>query len=177
LPLLVYLALNPAGATGIDLAMVLWPQLHPNSTTNRIYNIISTVHRTLDTAAGGPTITRAGDRYRLNPDHVEVDLWRLLEVVRAASSPLYATQRAAVLRQVIDAYTGDLADGWPRPWLDPHRETVRRQILDAYTAFADNQADPATAVHLLQEARQVDPDNDEVRRIADAYRSRARHTR
>jgi DNA-binding SARP family transcriptional activator len=164
LPVLVYLAVNRAGATSTDLATVLWPQLHPGSTTNRIYNIISTVHRTLDTAAGGPTITRAGDRYRLNPDHVEVDLWQLQEAVRAAGGPLDPLQRFAALRRMIDTYTGELAEGWPWPWLDPHREATRRQILDAYTTLADEDTDPATAAQLLRAAVGVNPDNHELRR-------------
>jgi two-component SAPR family response regulator len=113
---------------------------------------------------------RAGDRYRLNPQHVEVDLWRLREAVQAAASPEPAS-RVAGLRRVIDAYTGDLADGWPWPWLDPHREAARRQVLDAYTTLAAAQSDPTTARRLLQAAAAADPDNDELRRrTADTHR-------
>jgi two-component SAPR family response regulator len=167
LPVLVFLALQPTGATSTELAAMLWPQLHPNATTNRVYNIVRTVHEALDGAAGGPTIVRAGDRYRLNLQLVDVDLWRLGKAIRAAAS-YQPESRTAVLRRIIDAYPGDLADGWPWPWLDPHREAIRRQVLDAYTTLAAAEPDPPTKRQLLLAAAATDPDNAELRRrIAD----------
>jgi DNA-binding SARP family transcriptional activator len=163
LPVLVFLAVQPAGATSTELAAMLWPQLPTHTTTNRVYNIMRTVHEALDDAADGPTIVRAGDRYRLNPQYVEVDLWRLREAIQPAVGPDPA-DRPAGLRRVIDVYTGDLAHGWPWPWLAPHREATRRQVLDAYTALSAAQPDPASAGELLRAAAAVDPDNDELRR-------------
>jgi hypothetical protein len=43
LPVLVFLALHAADATSTELAAALWPQLYPGRTTNRIYNVMSTV--------------------------------------------------------------------------------------------------------------------------------------
>jgi two-component SAPR family response regulator len=172
LQVLVFLAVHPAGATSTELAKMLWPQLHPGTTTNRVYNIMRAVHEALDEAADGPTIVRAGHRYRLNPLHVDVDLWRLREAVRAAAGP-EPPSRPVALRRVIDAYTGDLADGWPWPWLDPHREATRRQILDAYTTLAAAQSDPAAARQLLRAAAAADPVNDELRRRVAAIERQA----
>jgi DNA-binding SARP family transcriptional activator len=163
LQVLVFLAVHPAGATSTQLAGMLWPQLHRGTTTKRVYNITTSVREALDDAAGGPIIVRAGDRYRLNPQHVDADLWQFHDAIRTASAGPDPATRAAGLRRVIDTYTGELADGWPWPWLDPHREATRRQILDAYTTLAD-QADPATARNLLQAAAAADPDNQELRR-------------
>ena len=101
--------------------------------------------------------------------HVDVDLWRLRDAVRTAVGPDRAN-RTVGLRRVIDTYTGDLADGWPWPWLDPHREATRRQVLDAYTTLAAAQPDPAAATQLLRAAAAVDPDNDELhQRIAGTH--------
>jgi DNA-binding SARP family transcriptional activator len=167
---LVFLAVYPVGASSTDLAEMLWPELPTDTTTNRVYNIMRSVHEALDGAAGGPTIVRAGDRYRLNPQHVDVDLWRLREAIRAAGASPDPTVQAAGARRVIDAYTGDLADGWGWPWLDPHREATRRHVLDAYTTLAA-QSDPAAATRLLHAAAAVDPINDALRqRVADINR-------
>jgi two-component SAPR family response regulator len=170
LQVLVFLAVHPAGATSSQLAGMLWPQLPTGTTTKRVYNITTSVRDALDDAAGGPTIVRAGDRYRLNPQHVDVDLWQLHDAIRTAVAGPDPAARAAGLRLVIDSYTGELADGWSWPWLDPHREAIRRQILDAYTTLA-SQSDPATARRLLQAAAAADPDNQELsRRLADTDR-------
>jgi two-component SAPR family response regulator len=159
LAVLVFLAVHAEGATSTELAAALWPQPREGSVTNRIYNVISAVHQALDPAKSAPTILRDGERYRLNPQRIDVDLWRLHEAIRAAAEP---TTRATALRRVVDTYVGDLADGWPWPWLDPHREATRRQVLDAYAALAADQ--PEAAVQLLHAAALVDPVNDELRR-------------
>jgi hypothetical protein len=135
LPILVLLALYPDGLTTTDVTTTLWPQLHSHTTASRVYTTINTLRRTLDPIAGGPTVVRAADRYRLNPHHVDVDLWKLHTAVNhAAHSP---TDRSQALQQIIDTYTGDLADGWPWPWLDAHREAVRRHLLDAHAALTN----------------------------------------
>lgn len=157
LPVLVYLALHPAGATSTELAVALWPQLHPNTTTNRVYNIISTVRSTLDDPVGGPTLLRDGDRYRLNPGRVEVDLWRLHDAIRTATTSIDPAARVTSLREVVNACTGELAGGWPWPWLDPHREAIRRQVLDAHATLA---AAPATAARPRHVAVAAEPDKE-----------------
>jgi DNA-binding SARP family transcriptional activator len=168
LPVLVFLAVHPAGATSTTLAGVLWPQLQPSSITNRVYNVMSTIRGALGTTAGGPVFLRDADRYRLNPQLFEVDLWRLHDAIRTAGANPDPAVRAAGLWRVIGAYTGELADGWAWPWLDRHREATRRHVLDAYATLAADEDDPAAAARLLRAAARVDPENDELcRRLAD----------
>ncbi len=141
LPILVLLALHPNGLTTTDLATTLWPQLPARTITGRVYTTINTLRRALDPIAGAPTIIRAGERYRLDPQHVDVDIWRLHAAVDQATHATGPIEQRRALRQVIDTYTDELAKGWPWPWLDTHREALRRHVLDAHTALAD----PATA--------------------------------
>jgi hypothetical protein len=142
LAILVFLALHPDGATTTDLTTALWPQLHANTTANRIYTTISATRKVLDPIATGPTIVRAGDRYRLNPDHVDVDLWHLHTAIDQAATTTNPTARTNALRQVVNSYTGDLAAGWAWPWVDPHREAIHRHVVDARAALSAEHVGP-----------------------------------
>jgi hypothetical protein len=143
LPVLVFLALHPSGAATQDLSKALWPQLHPNTTADRVYTIMGTLKQILNPAAGGPIVIRDGDRYRLNPHHVEVDLWQLRAAVHAAATATNDAARSDALRQIVDLYHGDLADGWTWSWLDPPREATRRYLIDARAALAAEHDDLA----------------------------------
>jgi two-component SAPR family response regulator len=143
LPVLIFLALHPPGAATQDLSKALWPQLHPNTTADRIYTTMGTLKQVLNPAAGGPIVIRDGDRYRLNPHHIEVDLWQLHAAVHAAAAATAAATRADALRQIVDLYHGDLADGWTWSWLDPPREATRRYFMDARAALAAEHGDLA----------------------------------
>jgi hypothetical protein len=141
LAILVFLALHPDGATTSDLTTALWPQLHPNTTANRLYTTMSSTRKILDPLAGGPTIVHLGDRYRLNPNQVDVDLWRLHTAINQAAATTDPTTHTDALRRVVNGYTGDLAAGWAWPWLDPHREATRRHVVDASAALAAQHTD------------------------------------
>jgi hypothetical protein len=159
LPVLVYLALHPQGATTPDLCLALWPELHPHDIANRVHILISTLRRILDPLAGTTIIERTDDRYRLQPATIDVDLWQLQQAVRTAQVTTDPTRHARALQHVIVGYTGHLATGWRWPWLDPHREAALRHVLDAYAALAATQPDPDTADQLRQAAARLAPDN------------------
>ncbi|MDG4834187.1 bacterial transcriptional activator domain-containing protein [Solwaraspora sp. WMMD1047] len=159
---LVYLAAHPAGATAAELTEAIWPHLRPASITGRLYTTISELRRTLHTD-GVTVIDRAGNRYRLPADTVEVDLWRLTAAVDEAATAVGAADRDRTLRQAIGAYPGELAAGHDWPWLPPVREALRRQVIDAYAALAA-EADPPTALRLLRDAVGVDPLNEDLHR-------------
>jgi DNA-binding SARP family transcriptional activator len=163
IPILVFLALHPDGATTSDLTTALWPQLHPSSTTNRFYATMSRLRATLDPLAEGPTIIHDAERYHLDPHRIDVDLWRLHTALHAATAAVHTADRAHQLRQVINTYTGELAHGRHWPWLAPHREAIRRHIIDAHVSLATHHTDPQAALGLLQAAARIDPDNDDLR--------------
>ncbi|MFV2103159.1 AfsR/SARP family transcriptional regulator [Micromonospora sp. LOL_024] len=155
---LVFLAVHPDGVDSGVMAEALWPGLPGHRLTARLYTTLSELRTAVRTTTTGiHLIDRTGDRYRLHPDHVDVDLWHLHTAVDHAAATL--TDHTAAWQAVVDAHTGDLAAGQPWAWLDPHRETTRRHILDAYAALATAAPHPRQALAYLQDAIRVDPYN------------------
>jgi DNA-binding SARP family transcriptional activator len=133
-------------------------------------------------------VLRHHGRYRLNPDLLDVDLWRLR--TGHAAARLHGTDETAritAMRQACDAYTAPLHDGRDTAWIEPYREGARAMAIDVHTALATAVADtdPAQATRLLDAAIDHDPANDQVYQQAmrahhalgdaDAIRSLLRH--
>ncbi|MFY1577395.1 AfsR/SARP family transcriptional regulator [Verrucosispora sp. WMMD703] len=153
---LVFLAVHPDGVDSHLMAEALWPGLPGQRLTGRLYTTLSEL-RTAARTAGLPIIDRTGDRYRLHPDHVDVDLWYFHRAVDRAAAIL--ADPSTAWQAVVDAYAGDLAAGHAWAWLDPHRESTRRHVLYAYAALAAAAPDPRQALAYLQDGIRVDPYN------------------
>ncbi len=162
---LVFLAVYPGGVGSAELAAAIWPGVRPRP-VGRLYTAASALRTAVARATGADILARAGDRYRLNPTVLRVDLWELTAAVdTAAAADPHA--RTAALHRVIDLYRGEVAAGHPWPWIAPLREAVRRRVIDAYTTLAgDGDADPPTAAGLLCDALAVDPVNEHLHRHA-----------
>ncbi|WP_196255728.1 hypothetical protein [Micromonospora sp. WMMC415] len=157
LQVLVFLAVHSDGATTGQLVEAIWSGLPAHRLTGRLYTTLSDLRSTLRAAGGLAALSHTDNRYRLNPAHLDVDLWRLRTLAAHAATAL--TNPAAAWQAVVDAYTGDLAARHPWPWLDPAREATRRYILDAYAALAAAEPNPRRALELLQAGIRVDPLN------------------
>jgi len=160
--ILVHLAVAPEGATSDELMAALWPETRPHFSRGRFHTNISELRDVLAEAAGAEAIPRTDERYRLDPAHLDVDVWRLTTAARRAATTVEPTHHADALHEVIKLYTGPVADGHNWLWLAPHRETIRRHVLDAYIGLADTEPDPAGALTLVQEAIRLDPYNEDV---------------
>ncbi|MFC3504090.1 hypothetical protein ACFOOK_24395 [Micromonospora krabiensis] len=154
---LVYLAAHPDGAAAGQLTAAIWPGLPRHSLTGRLYTTLSELRRHVHTACGLNLIEHTDDRYRLNPAHADVDLWRLHTAIEHAATAV--TDTTAAWQAVIDAYPDTLAAGRTWPWLQPVRETLRRGVIDAHFAAAAAEPDPRRALNLLQGGIRVDPYN------------------
>jgi len=174
LQVLLFLAVHRAGATSNQLIAALWPGPRPHAAAGRLYTPVSELRLTLQEAAGADVLVRVGDRYHLDEQHIDVDLWRLQAAVAAAAA-VDRGGRADHLRSIIDGYTGELAAGRHWPWLAAPREAIRRQVIDAYVTLAAAEPDPPTALALLHDALRVDPVNDELRRLAHETRTTLDH--
>jgi DNA-binding SARP family transcriptional activator len=172
---LVFLAVHPAGATSGQLIAALWPGPRPQQAGNRLYTPITKLRAALGEAAGAPVLVRDGDRYRLDLQHIDVDLWRLHAAVDRAATAIDPDERHAALHAVVDAYTGELAAGKDWPWLAVPREATRRHVIDAYVALADIAPDPATVLAFLQTAVRIDPVNQQLQRRAHQTRAQLRN--
>ncbi|WP_346535536.1 hypothetical protein [Micromonospora sp. DPT] len=167
---LILLSVHPDGLRTRQLTDAIWPGVPAHTVTGRLYTTLSDLRRSISAV-----IDHAEDRYRLDPEQVDVDLWHLRAAARRAGTAL--TDHPGAWQKVIDAYTGDLAAGHTWAWLDPPREATRRLVIDAYAAAAAAQPDPHHALQFLQAALRVDPYNAHLHhRAADALTALGDHT-
>lgn len=163
---LVYLAVHRDGATTNQLIAALWPGPRPAHAPHRLYTPLAALRTTLREATGADVLLHDEDRYRLNPHHLDVDLWRLHTAAHRVANACAPDQLHHALRSTTALYRGELAQGKTWPWLTIPRETTRRLAIDAYTTLADNEPDPAIRKTLLQSALRVDPANAELQHRA-----------
>ncbi|MCX2948973.1 BTAD domain-containing putative transcriptional regulator [Lentzea sp. NEAU-D7] len=163
--LVVFLAVHPEGTTREALVNALWPANTSDKTNNALNTALSRLRNAMAKATRG-TITDiaivGGGRYRLDPDLVEVDYWHLDRAITARRSASTAQERIDAYREVVNLYTGPLAEGIESEWLEPVREAVRRDVIDAAAALAHalREVDPEQTLELLERARTFDPHNE-----------------
>ncbi|WP_304523814.1 BTAD domain-containing putative transcriptional regulator [Actinoplanes sp. DH11] len=173
----VYLACHPDGADTDAIAEHLLPDVRRRQAAQQVHTNASNLRHVLGRAAGpiqgGYLLKRgAGARYRLDPTTVEVDIWRLRDLLNQAqlASP---PARIELLREACELYTAPLADGYDYEWVDPHRERVRQWGIQAHLHLAEDllPTDPQAASALLDKAITLDRYNEQLYRTA----MRARH--
>jgi DNA-binding SARP family transcriptional activator len=160
--ILIHLAVNPDGAASDELMALLWPEIRPHHSRGRFHTTISELRHTLAEAVGTDPIARTDERYHLDPQFADVDLWTLNTTIDQAATAVEPAQHAAALRRVIDLYTGAVADGHNWLWLGPYREATRRHIVEAHVALADSEPQPREALALIQDAIRLDPYNEDL---------------
>jgi DNA-binding SARP family transcriptional activator/nucleoid-associated protein YgaU len=178
LEVLVYLAVHDGAASAEAILDDLLPDAPAAKAPGRLYTYISDL-RTVMRRTGGPGsyLTHPDHRYVLNPDTVEVDLWRMRDALREAQKAADTGQRIAALRRAVDCYTGHLADGADYEWVEPYREAIRQQALDAYLALADALADqPGEQLTVLDAAIRHNPYVEEPYQQAMRVRAALGHT-
>lgn len=175
LELLAYLAVHSDGATSDQIMEDLWPDARRGPAAQRLHQATSNLRQLLTRSrVSGDTdseqhdhrpdpLVKAKGRWRLNPDAVDVDLWRL-RAAYAAARGRTGTERLNALRQVCQTYTGPLAGDEDYDWVGRHRQGVLGLVIDAHTALATalSDTDPAEALRLLHAANEYDPVNEDV---------------
>jgi DNA-binding SARP family transcriptional activator/LysM repeat protein len=173
LEVLVYLAVHDGDASAEAILDDLLPDAPANKAPGRLYTYVSDLRTIMRRTAGrGTYLTHPHQRYVLNRDAVDVDLWRMRAAIRDANQATNPTERLAALRRAVDTYRGHLADGADYEWIEPYREAVRQQALDAYLALADALTDnPAEQLTVLDAAIGHNPYAEEL--YQQAMRARA----
>jgi DNA-binding SARP family transcriptional activator len=165
LELAVFLAVHPDGASTREIGEYLEPDARISQADQRVHTNASNLRHVLGRAADPHTrnayLIKTAGKYRLDPDTVDVDLWTLRDLLRAATIAT-GTRRRELLTAACDLYTAPLADGHDYEWLPPHREAVRRWATEAHLILADDllTTDPLTASDLLDKAITLDPYNE-----------------
>lgn len=166
---LALLAAHPHGRTLEQIAADLHPDTDPTAAAKRIRTDITTARRVLRTATGTNeakfiVYDPATSRYHLDPDTIEVDLWRMLTAISEANTATDDTTALAALREAADLYGGDFAEGQDRAWITDYATTHRHQILNVYARIAEHleAEQPDAAVAALEAAVLRDPVNEEL---------------
>ncbi|MFC4148654.1 BTAD domain-containing putative transcriptional regulator [Micromonospora mangrovi] len=173
LEVLVYLAVHDGDASAEAILDDLLPDAPANKAPGRLYTYVSDLRTIMRRTAGrGTYLTHPHQRYVLNRDAVDVDLWRMRATIRDANQATDPTERLAALRRAVDTYRGHLADGADYEWIEPYREAVRQQALDAYLALVDAlTGNPAEQLTVLDAAIGHNPYAEEL--YQQAMRARA----
>ncbi|GGU89820.1 hypothetical protein GCM10010182_00290 [Actinomadura cremea] len=163
--LLAYLALHPDGITRDQCIDALSPDHDPNAEAAAamlFQSAMGNIRKVLRTATGLRTpmfVIRAADRYHLDPNLIDVDLWHLANTLTQARQATNDANRVAALQPVITLYTGEFASDLTHPWAENHREHLHRTALDAIARLAQLLQDdhPDQALAALEHAIAQDP--------------------
>ena len=163
--LVAYLAVHPQGVTGEQISADLWPESAPRYAASQRKLTLRKAREMLRTAAGLPAplfITRAGDRYRLDPALIDADLWQFDAALDHAQAATGGEGQLAALRQAAALYQGPLAEGAGYEWAEGHAEPVRRRAVDALARIAAilQPGHPEEALAVLETALTHDPYNE-----------------
>lgn len=163
--LLVLLALHPKGITREALVSALWGEDPPARPTNALHTTLSRLRQALVTATNQAVtdVAMVGNgRYQLDPTTVTVDYWCFANAVAARRTATTEHERMDAYRNVINSYSGVLAEGMATEWIESLREAIRRDAIDAVAALARAlvETDPQQTLDLLEVARVFDPHNE-----------------
>jgi DNA-binding SARP family transcriptional activator len=163
------LAAHPDGRTLEQLAAYLHPDIDADTAIKRIRTDISAARRVLRETSGDKVAKFAvfdtpSDRYRIDPDDIEVDLWGMLAAIERANTAPDDPACLAALREAASLYGGDFAAGDDRAWAVDYATCYRHQILSVYARIAELlEADhPDQAIAALETAIDLDPLNEEL---------------
>ena len=169
--LLVYLTLHRAGADLPDIMEAFWPTATMRRASERLSTEVSDLRGRVRQATADPkaqAVINTGGRYHLNPDLLDIDVWRFADALRRAAASTEPAAKTQALCEAIDAHTGTLADGYDYDWIEPPREQMRRHAITARLHLAELLAsrDAHAAADLTRAAAALDPYNEDLARKA-----------
>jgi len=169
--LLVYLILHRAGADLPDIMEAFWPTATMRRASERLSTEVSDLRGRVRQATADPkaqAVINTGGRYHLNPDLLDIDVWRFADALRRAAASTEPAAKTQALCEAIDAHTGTLADGYDYDWIEPPREQMRRHAITARLHLAELLAsrDAHAAADLTRAAAALDPYNEDLARKA-----------
>jgi DNA-binding SARP family transcriptional activator len=168
--LFAYYLLHPDGATLEGAVDALWPDTPPGRESSRFWNALNSLRARLRSATGQSdlkVLERTNESYRVDPDLVDVDLWRFQRALADARDATTTAGKLAALERAAAAYGGDLLTHTDYTWAEPARVDLRGRAVDALARLAelrDQAGDRHGALAALERAITVDPDCEELYR-------------
>jgi DNA-binding SARP family transcriptional activator/nucleoid-associated protein YgaU len=163
--LLVYLAVHRDGARLSDIMEAVWPEATVRRAQQRLSTEVADLRRNIRIAAADPDrqpVVNTGGHYHLDPETLDIDLWRLEDHLAAAAAT-DPDQRARHLRTAVEALTDVLAEDCDYDWIDEPREHLRRQSIRALLALSEHPDTSAQeAASLTTRAADLDPANEDL---------------
>ena len=133
---LVALLVDAPGPVSADtLVSRVWDDAPPDDARGTLYAYLSRIRRMLAGAAPVRLVRRAGG-YALDLDPDQVDLHRATRLVAGARTGNDG-QRAALLREALDLWTGEPLAGLGGAWLAGTRERLTQQRIDIAVRWAE----------------------------------------
>ena len=157
-----------------EAAETLWPDAAQGRGRTRLRNVLSRLRDTV-----GPLVVRDGETIALDTG-VTVDAIEFEGLARRALAHLGSPESAALARQAVALYQGDLLPTDPyEGWVVTHREVLRRLLircLDVLAEAARAGGDLDEAVALLDRSLEIEPyDEERYVRAAALLRERGQH--
>lgn len=164
LEIAVLLACHPDGLSTRDIGEHTEPDARLAQADQRVHTNISNLRHVFARAAGPRSngyVAKSNGRYRLDPDTVDIDLWRMRDLLRGLGT-MPQDQRTKALKEACALYVGPLAQGKNYDWIQPHQETVRRWATQAHLLLAEEllPGDPTAAAAVIDDAIRYDRYNE-----------------
>jgi DNA-binding SARP family transcriptional activator len=109
--LLAYLLLHLTGVSREVAIEALWPEMDPARSADRANDALKSLRQALRTATGqsGSTVVElVNDRWHINPDLVDCDMWHFQSALAAAAATTDDKPKLDALTRAATVYTGDL---------------------------------------------------------------------
>jgi DNA-binding SARP family transcriptional activator/nucleoid-associated protein YgaU len=166
---LALLAAHPKGRTLEEIV----DDLHPEdglkdiraAVRADINSVRTTLRRTTGVAGKYIAYEASTNRYVIDPELIEVDLWRMFTAIDRANTAVDdETACLAALQEAATCYGGDFAAGQDRAWVIDYATTYRNHILSVYGRIAEilEVEAPDHAIVALEKAIELDPVNEEL---------------
>jgi DNA-binding SARP family transcriptional activator len=165
--LLAFLLLHPDGVAREVAIEALWPEAEPGRGAGRAKDALKSLRQVLRAATGqsGATVVElVGERWRVNPELVDCDVWEF-QAALADAAAADGQAKPDALARAAALYGGALLDGEEFEWPEEAREELRRQAADVAGRLAElreQAGDLDGAIAALEDGARWDVYNEEL---------------
>jgi DNA-binding SARP family transcriptional activator len=167
------LAVHRSGLRQEEALAEMWPDDEDEHLDTFRVAVTSTRRRLRELCGeDGQYVVLMGNRYILDADTIDCDLWRFDAAMALAARESDSEGRRQALLAAAELVAGEPLAGAPYEWAEPVRENLRRRAIDGLGelgAVLGAEGDLAGAVQALERARIVDPYCEDVYRRLIGY--------